>query len=117
MAKEKWLARKLKQEYLQNIQATECSSVMTIKTLCVSGDTIHYNETVNKLLDTALHNNFDQDKQLRCHSRRLPDQSKGYTKRDGAIPSVPGHLLDLIRKGTGQQAADLFLKWKKLWNE
>ena len=50
-------------------------------------------------------------------SRRLPDRSKEDTKSNGAIPSIPGHLLNIIRKVTGHQAAGLFLKWKKLWNE
>ena len=89
---------------------------MTIKTLCVSDDTINYKETVDKLLNIALHNNFYQYKQQRGRSRRLPGHSKGYTKSDGAIPSIPGHLLDVIKKGTGQQASGMFLKDKKWWN-
>ena len=101
MAKEIWLAGKIKQEYLRNIQTTERSSIITIKTLCVSDNTIHYKETVDKLLKTSLHDNFDQDKQQKCRSQRLTDHSKGDTKSDGAIPSVPIHLLDLIRKGAG----------------
>ena len=47
MSKEKWSKGKLKQEYLQNIQATEGSLIMTIKTLCVADDTIYYKETVD----------------------------------------------------------------------
>ena len=101
MANEKWSAGKIKKEYLRNIQTTERSSIITIKTLCVDEDTIHYKETVDKLLKTSLHDDFDQDKQQRGRSRRLPDHSKGDTKSDGAIPSVPIHLLDLIRKGAG----------------
>ena len=84
---------------------------MTIKTLCVAGYNINYKETVDKLLKTSLHKNFDQYKQQRGRSRWLSGHSKGDTKSDGIIPSVPGHLLDLIRKVTGQQAAGLFLKW------
>ena len=117
LAKEKGTAGKLNQEYLQNIQATKGSSIMTINTLCVADDTINYKKTVDELLKTALHDNFDQYKQQRGRSRRLPDHSKGVTKSDGSIPRVPGHILDLIRKVTEQQAAGLFLKWKKLWNE
>ena len=60
MDKEKWTAGKLNQEYLRNIQATEGSSIMTIKTLCASDDTINYKKTVEKLLKTALHDDFDQ---------------------------------------------------------
>ena len=41
MAKEMWSTGKLNQEYLQNIQATEGSSIMIIKTLCVADDTIN----------------------------------------------------------------------------
>ena len=107
---------KLKQEYLRNIQATEGLSIMTIKTLCVADDTINYNKNVDKLLNTALHNDFDHDKQQRVCSRRLLEHSKGKTKSDGAIPSIPGHLLYLIRKGKGSQAAGLILKWKNIWN-
>ena len=110
MAKEKWSAGNLNQEYLRNIQATEGSSIMTIQTLFVFDDTINYKETVDKLLNTALHDNFYQDKQQRGRSRRLPDHSKGDTKSDGDIPSIPVHLLDLIRKVAVQQAAGLFLK-------
>ena len=117
MAKYKWTAGKLKQEYLRNIQATEGSSIMTIKTLCVVDDTINYNKNVDTLLKTALHDNFDQDGQQRGRSRRLPDHSKGKTKSYGAIPRIPGHLLYLIRKGNRSQAAGLILKWKNTWNE
>ena len=117
MDKEKWSEGNLKQVYLWNIQATEGSYIMTIKTLCVADNTIHYKETVDKLLKTALHYDFDQDKPQRGHSRSLPDHSKVGTKGDGDISSVPGHLLDLIRKGSGQKAAGLSLKWNKLWNE
>ena len=117
MAKEKWMAGKLNQEYLQNIQATECSSIMTIKTLCVTDDTINYKKMVDKLLKTALHDDFDQEKQQRGRYRRLPDHSKGKTNINGAITSIPCHLLDLIRKGDGLQAAGLILKWKNIWNE
>ena len=90
---------------------------MTIKTLCVADDTINYKKTVEKLLKTTLHDDFYQDKQQRSRSRRLPDHSKGKTKNNGAIPSIPGHLLELIRKGNGSQAAGLILKWKNIWNE
>ena len=90
---------------------------MTINTLCVADDTINYKKTVDKLLKTALHNDFDQDEQQRGRSRRLPNHSKGKTKNDGAIPSIPGHLLDLIRKGNRLQAAGMILKWKNIWNE
>ena len=117
MAKEKWTEGKLKQEYLRNIQATEGSSIMTIKTLCVADDTINYKKTVEKLLKTTLHGDFGQDEHQRGPSWRLPDHSKGKTNSDGAIPSIPGHLLYLIRKGNGSQAAGLVLKWKKIWNE
>ena len=106
----------IKQEYLQNIQATEGSSIMTIKTLCLSDSTIHYKENVDKLLNNALHDNFYQEKQQRGRSWRLPDHSKGDTKSNAAIPRFPGHLLDFIRNGNGQQVDGLFLKWKKLWN-
>ena len=41
MAKEKWSAGKINQEYLWDIQATEGSSIMNIKTLSVADDTIH----------------------------------------------------------------------------
>ena len=68
-------------------------------------------------MKTAPHEDFDQDTRQRGCSQRLPDHSKGDTKSDGAIPSVPGHILYLIRKGTRYQAYDMFLKWKKLWNE
>ena len=101
MAKEKWTAGKLKQEYLRNIQDTEGSSIMTIKNLCVADDTIYYKQTVEKLLKTALHGDFDQDKHQRGRSWRLPENSKGDTKSNGAIPITPGHLLDFIRKGNG----------------
>ena len=87
---------------------------MTINTLCVANDTLNYKKTVDKLLKTALHDNFDQYKQQRGRSRRLPDQSKGNTKSNGSIPSIPGHLLDLIRKGKGSEEADLILKWKNI---
>ena len=117
MAKEKWTAGNLKKESLRNIQATEGSSIMTIKTLCVVDDTINYKKTVEKLLKTALHDDFDQDKQQRGRSWRLPGHSKRKTKSDGAITIIPGHLLDLIRKGNGSQAAGLILKWKNIWNE
>ena len=90
---------------------------MTTNTLCVSDDTINDKKTVDKLLKTALHHDFDQDEQQRGRSRRLPDHSKGKTKNDGAIPSIPGHLLELIRKGNGSQAAGLILKWNNIWNE
>ena len=90
---------------------------MTIKTLCVVDDTIHYKQTVDKLLKTGLHDNFDQYELQRGLSRRLPNHSKGYTKSDGDIPSIPGHLLDLIRKGNGLQVAGLILKWKNICNE
>ena len=63
---------------------------MTIKILCVADDTIHYKDTVDKLLKTDLHDDFDQDKQHMGHSRRLPHHSKGYTKSDGAITIIPG---------------------------
>ena len=116
MAKEKWVAGKLKQEYLLNIQATESSSIMTIKNLCVADNNLRYKETVDKLLETALHDDFDQDKQQRGRSWRLPHHSKEDTNIDGSIISVPGHLLELIRKGTGQQSAGLLLKWKTSWN-
>ena len=62
MAKEIWLAGKIKQEYLRNIKATEGSLIMNIKTLCVAEDTIHYKETVDKLSKTALHDHFYQYK-------------------------------------------------------
>ena len=117
MAKEKWTADKLKQEYLRNIQATEGSSIMTIKTLCVANDTIHYTQTMYKLLKTALHDDFDQDEQQRGRPQRHTDHSKGNTKSDGAIPRIPGLLLDLMRKGNGSQAAGLILKWKNICNE
>ena len=110
MAKDRRLAGNLKQDLLQNIQATDGSLIMTIKTLCVVDDTIHYKQTVDKLLKTGLHDNFDQDELQRGLSRRLPNHSKGYTKSDGDIPSIPVHLLDLSRKVTVQQAAGLFLK-------
>ena len=42
MAKEKWSTGNLKQEYLRNIQTTEGSSIVTIKTLYVADETIHY---------------------------------------------------------------------------
>ena len=90
---------------------------MTIKTLCVADDTINYKKTVEKLLKTTLHDDFYQDKQQRSRSRRLPDHSKGKTKSNGAILRIPGHLLDLIRKGNGSQAAGLIIKWKNIWNE
>ena len=90
---------------------------MTIKTLCVADDTINYKKTVDKLLKTALHDNFDQDEQQRARSRRLSDHSKGKTKSDGAIPSIPVYLIDLIRKGSKLQEAGLILKWKNIWNE
>ena len=61
MAKEKRAAGKPKKEYLQNIQATEGSSIMTIKTLCFADNTINYKKTVDKILNTALHNDFEQD--------------------------------------------------------
>ena len=117
MAKEKWSTGNLNQEYLQNIQATEGSSIMTTKTLCVAEDIINYKENVDKLLKTALHNNFDQDKHKRGRYRRIPDQYKGDTKSDGATPTIPGHLLELIRKGTGHQLAGLLIKRKKLRNK
>ena len=117
MAKDKWKAGKLKHEYLRNIQATEGSSIMTIKILCVADNTIRYKQTVDKLLKTALHDNFDQDEHQRDRSWQIPDHSKGDTKIDGAMPSIPCHLLDLIRKGNGSQAAGLILKWKNIWNE
>ena len=66
---------------------------MTNKTLFVADDTIHYKETVDKLLKTALHDEFDQDKNQRGRSWRLPDHYKGDTTSYGAIPSVPGHIL------------------------
>ena len=72
---------------------------------------------MDKLFKTALHDDFDQDEQKMGRSPKLPDHSKRDTKSDGYIPSVPGNLLDLIRKGTVQQADGLLLKWKKLWNE
>ena len=87
---------------------------MTINTLCVANDTLNYKKTVEKLLKTALHDNFYQDEQQRGHSRRLPNHSKGNTKSDGAIPSITGHLLDLIRKGKGSEEAGLILKWKNI---
>ena len=59
MAKDRRLAGNLKQDLLQNIQATDGSLIMTIKTLCVVDDTIHYKETVDNRLKTALHTNFD----------------------------------------------------------
>ena len=90
---------------------------MTINTLCVADDTINYKKTVDKLLKTALHDDFDQDEQQRGRSRRLPNHSKGKTKSNGSIPSIPGHLLDLIRKGNILQAAGMILKWKNIWNE
>ena len=90
---------------------------MTIKTLCVADYTINYKKTVDKLLKTALHNDFDQDKHQRGRSRRLSYHSKGKTKSDGAIPSIPGYLIDFIRKGSRLQAAGLILKWKNTWNE
>ena len=62
MAKDNWTAGKLKQEYLWNIQATEVSSIITIKTLYVADDTMNYKKTVDKLLKTDLHDNFYQDK-------------------------------------------------------
>ena len=89
---------------------------MTINTLCVSDDAINYKKTMDKLLKTALHHDFDQDEQQRGRSRRLPDHSKGKTKNDGAIPSIPGHILELIGKVSGSQAAGLILKWKNIWN-
>ena len=58
MAKENWTAGKLKQEYLQKTHSTEGSSMMTIKTLCVADDNINYKKTVDKLLKTALHDDF-----------------------------------------------------------
>ena len=42
MDKEKWFSGKLKKEYSQNTQATEGSSIITIKTLCVANNNIHY---------------------------------------------------------------------------
>ena len=90
---------------------------MTIKTLCVADNTINYKKTVDKLLKTALHDEFDQDEQQMGRSRKLPDHSKGKTKINGATPSIPGHFLGLIRKGNGSQAAGLILKWKNIWNE
>ena len=72
---------------------------------------------MNKLLRTALHDNFEQDKQQRGRSRRLPNHSKVNTKSDEAIPNIPGHLLDLIRKGNRLQAVGLILKWKNIWIE
>ena len=117
MDKEKWSKWNLKKKYLLNIQATEGSLIMAIKTLCVADNTFHYKETAENIFKTALHNDFDQDEQQRVRYRGLPDHFKGDTKSDGATPSVPGHILDLIRKGTGQQVAGLFLKWKKLSNE
>ena len=90
---------------------------MTIKTLCVADDTINYNKTVDKLLETALHDDFNQDEQQRGRSRWSPDHSKGKTKSYGSTPSIPGHLLYLIMKGNGSQAAGLILKWKNIWNE
>ena len=116
MAKEKWKADKLKQEYLQNIQATEGSPILNINTLCVVDDTINDKKTVDKLLKTDLHDDFDQDEQQRGRSRRLPDHSKGKTKSNGAIPIIPGHRIHIIRKGNGSQAAGLILKWNKIWN-
>ena len=101
MSKEKWSAVNLKQEYLLNIQATEGSFIMTIKTLCVADDAIHYKENVDKLLKTDLHDYFDQYEQQRGCSRELPGHYKGDTKSNGAIPSIPGHLLDLIIKVNG----------------
>ena len=117
MAKEKWTAGKLNQEYLRNIHATEGSSIMTIKNLCVSNDTINYKKTVDKLLKTALHDDFDQDKHQRGRYRRLPDHSKVNNKSDGARPIIPGHLLDLMRKINRSRASVLILKWKNIWNE
>ena len=90
---------------------------MNIKTLCVANDTINYKKTVDKLLKTAPHDDFDQDEQQRGRSRRLPDHSKGNTKRNGSIPRTPCHLLDLIRKCNGSQAVGLILKGKNIWNE
>ena len=46
---------------------------MTIKTLCFADDTINYKKTVDKLLKTALHDNFEQDEHQRGRSRRLSD--------------------------------------------
>ena len=89
---------------------------MTIKNLCVADGIIHYKGTVDKLLKTALYDDFDQDKHQRGHSRRLPDHSKGDTKRYGSIPRVPGHILDIIRKGTGKQTlcvADYTIHYKE----
>ena len=117
MDKEKWTAGKLKQEYLLNIQATEGSSIMNINTLYVADDTIHYKQTVDKLLKTAIQDEIDQEKQQRRSYQRLPGHSKGDTKRNGSIPSIPGHLLDLMKKGNGLQASGLILKWRNIWNE
>ena len=64
---------------------------MTIKTLCVADDTINYNKTMDKLLKTDLHDDFDQDEQQRSRSQRLPDHSKVKTKSDVAIPRISGH--------------------------
>ena len=89
---------------------------MTIKTLCVADDTINYKKTLDKLLNTALHDNIDQDEQQGGRSRRLPGHSKVKTKSEGSIPSIPGHLLYLIRKDNRLQAAGLILKWKNIWN-
>ena len=117
MAKEKWTAGNIKQEYLRNIQATKDSSILTIKTLFVAYDNINYKKTMQKLLKTVLHSNFDQDKHQRGHSRRLPHHSKGNIKSYGSIPRVPGHFLDIIRKRKRLQATGLILKWKNICNE
>ena len=90
---------------------------MTIKTLCVADDTINYKKTLDKLLKTAPHDNFDQDEQQRGRSRRISDHYKGKTKSNGAIPSIPGYLIDLISKVSRLQATGLILKWKNMWNE
>ena len=51
LAKEKGTAGKLNQEYLQNIQATKGSSIMTINTLCVADDTINYKKNCGRAIE------------------------------------------------------------------
>ena len=90
---------------------------MNINTLCFADDTIHYKQIVDKVLKTSLQDNFDQDEKQRGRSQWLPDHSKVNTKSDGDIPSIPGHLLDLMSKGNRLQATVLVLKWNNIWNE
>ena len=108
--KENWTKAKLKQEYLRNIQLAEGHPIMVIKTVCEADDKMSYRQCVDKIIYIYNQENSMNDEQQSVRYRRTNDHSRKYSNSDRVFPSVPYHLVESMRDGTGQQAVGILFQ-------